>query len=493
MAIRPDFKELNLGGEQTFIKQTEVECKINASTEIKSILAVTGTASSTGEEVVGGEIRYGGRAVFYVLYESADGEISKTECGVEFSDRIDGAENVKGIEYVDLTVQGEESIRINGGSAVRAVVTAEITADCGRAVNSLSDGDNLLCDTVEDVLPAVAAEGRGTLQADEDFELGFKVKDILSHTVSACVTAARCGTDAFILEGFIYLSLSLLQNNEINSIIRETKAFPFALELTAQGVQPDMRAFCRASVAGSSFKVVVDEEKNASTVICSFDLDAFGRAYSDEKILLVKDVYSPTDELKVSFVKYAHKYVSSRYVVTEKVNGQTDLELDNGEEVIAIVGERAAGITPSSDGKTATGIVSAIVISRGENGISGKRAVLPFEVAIGANTPNVRLSANVENLSFSAKDGLEADAALKISVTEYGEREYSLITGVEAVAEKQPNTNAISVYIARSGDTLWQVCKELGTKAESIIELNPDVEFPLTGSERIIVYRGSQQ
>ena len=84
---------------------------------------------------------------------------------------------------------------------------------------------------------------------------------------------------------------------------------------------------------------------------------------------------------------------------------------------------------------------------------------------------------------------VEFEANLKICVTEGCNTAYELITDIAVGEDKQAKTNAISVYIARENDTLWDVCKELGVSKEKITELNPDVQFPLSGSERIIIYR----
>jgi LysM repeat protein len=45
------------------------------------------------------------------------------------------------------------------------------------------------------------------------------------------------------------------------------------------------------------------------------------------------------------------------------------------------------------------------------------------------------------------------------------------------------------VYIPKNQDTLWELSKSLGVSEEDIMALNPDLSFPLSGDERIIIYR----
>lgn len=51
------------------------------------------------------------------------------------------------------------------------------------------------------------------------------------------------------------------------------------------------------------------------------------------------------------------------------------------------------------------------------------------------------------------------------------------------------NHSAISVYIPAEGEDLWTVSKKLNACPEAIMQYNPDLTFPLTGGERILIYR----
>ena len=50
-------------------------------------------------------------------------------------------------------------------------------------------------------------------------------------------------------------------------------------------------------------------------------------------------------------------------------------------------------------------------------------------------------------------------------------------------------SSAISIHIAKSGETLWDVAKALGSTPELVMLQNPDITLPLSGGERVIVYR----
>jgi hypothetical protein len=55
--------------------------------------------------------------------------------------------------------------------------------------------------------------------------------------------------------------------------------------------------------------------------------------------------------------------------------------------------------------------------------------------------------------------------------------------------EIAPNDNAFSVYIPYKGEDLWSISKRIGISPDEVVACNPELDFPLTGDERILVYR----
>ena len=48
---------------------------------------------------------------------------------------------------------------------------------------------------------------------------------------------------------------------------------------------------------------------------------------------------------------------------------------------------------------------------------------------------------------------------------------------------------AISVYVQRAGDGLWELAKRLNKSPEEVVESNPDLEFPIREGQRVVIYR----
>ncbi len=377
MSVQPNFEERNFSGEGLAVRRTEVECKINPDEEIKKVLAVKGTASSVGEEITDGEIRFSGRAVFQIVYESESGALRKTECGVEFSNKAEC--DAAGIRYADYSVSDEEIKFVNGSYVVNASVTTEIVTETTVRASVFTGGEDILCDYEDKEFSSVAGCGRGVLQTDDEFELNYPVKDIVAHTETVSLTEVKSGLGVVILDGTVFLSMTVLQNTEKNDIIKESRGVPFRLELEMPAASPEMQAYARAAVAKSAFKVVVDEEKNSSTVIVSVDLDAYACVTQTHTEKFVRDAYSPINELAVTVADFTAVSATAGYCINERVSGKTDFNAD-GREVVAVICERVEGVSVNAENGTINGLLTATVIYDEQGSLAGERAVMPFEV-----------------------------------------------------------------------------------------------------------------
>ena len=96
----------------------------------------------------------------------------------------------------------------------------------------------------------------------------------------------------------------------------------------------------------------------------------------------------------------------------------------------------------------------------------------------------------IESFSYRLRAEVELEATLSLGFVKCSCQSVNTVVGVTVGEEKQAETSAISVYVARRGDTAWDVCKQLGESEETINKFNTGLVYPLNGDERIIVYRG---
>ena len=86
----------------------------------------------------------------------------------------------------------------------------------------------------------------------------------------------------------------------------------------------------------------------------------------------------------------------------------------------------------------------------------------------------------------------EAEATVKITVYFYETACVSYVASAEEGEEYGEEKCAMSVFLPRAGDGLWETAKALRKTPEELRRSNPDLVFPLKEKERILIYNGKQ-
>ena len=84
---------------------------------------------------------------------------------------------------------------------------------------------------------------------------------------------------------------------------------------------------------------------------------------------------------------------------------------------------------------------------------------------------------------------IDAEVTLKFALCERVRLGARLVASAEAGEAVTESDSAISVYIPRAGDGLWELAKRLNKSPEEVTASNPDLEFPIREGQRVIIYR----
>ena len=76
-----------------------------------------------------------------------------------------------------------------------------------------------------------------------------------------------------------------------------------------------------------------------------------------------------------------------------------------------------------------------------------------------------------------------------LSISPYKTQTVNYVKEITACGEKKLEDWAISVVIPFKGEDLWSLSKRLNQSPEEITMANKDLTFPLSGEERIVIYR----
>ena len=501
MSFEPVFETININCKKfEILEQIKADCRTEIPTEeVGTVLSVSAFASVSDNQIQDGRLNYFGKVVFYISYIDAQGKLKKCECGNEFKgvfndERVSADLTAFVFASVDKCEYDLSGIKLG----VNAFVSVSAEVSGAKQCRALSHGENIVVNSNEVKIHKSYGVKTLNFPIDEQYELSYPVEEVLTHRAEAVITAVQCGVGSIIVDGEVYCSAILLQKTEKNDIIKENRAFPFRAEIECEDATPDMHATVKVKEKSFKIDITVDENSQKSVVSVSVHLIFQGEAFLEEGITVVSDAFSTEQEVELIKEETAYYKKLEQRSINAVVSGRAVVEeLPVGAVVFAVGGEKAEVFTKNCSGENTivTGIVSAIGFFRdGEGKTFTKNLQIPFECVLDcAFGCDAELSLIAKPINGRAKivtlNEIELDCDLTFTLFPNEKKAIKLVSGVKPIKEKVKNDCALSVYIALEGEELFSLAKRLNVCPDDLAQSNKDLQFPLTGNERIVIYR----
>lgn len=464
--------------------QTAVECRFP---EVETVLAVYVNAHLSGAEAGNGEVRYFGRAHFSIVYEDSERRVCRAEKGVEFSaagkdERVFPALTAR----AKLAVENVSVRREGAGTYVTALLGADFALFGERTFEYLAGGDLIVQRRPVSVLNAHLAGGSAEVEDDFDVEL---IGDILQHTETVHLTQISVSAGSLDVAGEVSLGILAIRGEALVSFER---LVPFRIEIPCEEAAGGC-AEADVTVTDAAIRAEADEEKGRCRITANFTLRAEGCVYEEIAVDAVTDAFSSTNRVGLTYAKSSSEGAGETTCVTERIAGRAALSsaIDFSDVLQAVTLQRAeANLVKGEGGARAEGVAMATLLVRGADGERrGIEISLPFSVAAAAEEASV--DALVCGMSARQKQEgeIEAEATLKLTFTARRVLAESVVASAEEGEPLAQNDSAVSIYVPRAGDGLWELSKRLGKSPEEVTESNPDMEFPIREGQRVILYR----
>ncbi|MBE7081612.1 MAG: hypothetical protein E7372_03550 [Clostridiales bacterium] len=479
--------------------QVKVDCKSNlVSEEIASILVVSPFVSVDSSEILDAKAKINGRINFYITYIDKEGNIKKGECGAEFggeADLTDGYDDAKA--KLSVCVQKVE-YDLNGiYLVVSAILSASIKLTKLIEKSALVGGEDLYTNQCEFCSMQNLGKRTGAYPIEEEFDLNYPVEEVLYHKAQAVITATQCGVGSIIVDGEVLLSLVLLQKNEKKDIIKETRLLPFRMEIESEEAMPNMLA--TASVKEKSFKtdVGVDEDNGSSVVVAHVSLMFEGEAYNEVNKMIVQDVFSTQREIEIikEVCEQTYPLESRNYsFAVSGMAGIGELPIGATAPVVCMESINILESSVTAKGLFVTATYGGSIYFKDGDKVISRKFEMPFEKEIaGEFDESTILECEAKAFKGQAKivssTEVDIDGEVYLSLSLFKKCQTKLVSDIKFLEEKQENDSAISVYLAIKDEEQFSLAKRLNVCPEKLIETNKDLQFPLSGNERIVVYR----
>ena len=467
--------------------QTAVECRFGQ--EVATVLSVHTHVALTGAEAGNGEVRYFGKAHFSIVYEDTERKVCRAERGVEFTARAQDEDCYPALTARATATIENVSVRREGASVFAvALIGADIALYGEKDFEYLSDGDLVL--RREPVKVLVAHLCGGATETEDEFETEF-IGDILLHSETANVSDVSCEAGLLRAEGEVSLGILALKGE--NNLVSFERLVPFKIEIPCEQAAFGCSGEVRVNVLDVVLKAEADEERGKCAVSAVLTLSAEGCVYEEVSVDAVTDAFSRTNEITLNFTTAESCGAGETSRLTERISGRAALSapIDFTDVLQAVTLQRAeANLVQAEDGKRLEGVAMATLLVLGTDGSHrGLEISLPFSVPVHAE--NCRASVLVCGMSARQKQEgeIDAEATLKITLQETRSVTAKLVSGAEEGEPCALSDSAISVYVPRAGDGLWELSKSLKKSPEEVAASNPDIDFPVREGQRVIIYR----
>ncbi|MDE6059465.1 MAG: hypothetical protein K2G44_05425 [Clostridia bacterium] len=475
------------GKRGTVSAQTAVECRFGQ--EVGTVLSVHADAVLTGAESGNGEVRYFGKAHFSLVYEDDEKHVCRAEKGVEFTAIAKDEICVPAFTAkAKLTVENV-SVRREGASVyLAALLGADIALYGEQTFEYLAGGELVLKREPSTVVTAHLCGGAA--ETEDEFETEF-IGDILQHSETVNVTDTVVSTGTLAVEGEINLGVLALKG--ANALVSFERLVPFRIEIPCDEASYGCGAEARVSVLNVSIHADSDEERGKCKVHAEFTLQADACVYEEIAVDTVTDAFSQTNDISLKFAETSEHGVGETSRVTERISGRCALSspVDFSDVFQAVTLQRAeANLVKTEDGARVEGVAMATLMVLGTDGTHrGIEMSLPFSVPVTAENCTVSVLVCGMSARQRQEGEIDAEATLKITLCEKRAWNCKFIENAEEGEPLAVNDCAVSVYIPRAGDGLWELAKSLKKSPEEVSASNPDIEFPVKEGQRVIVFR----
>ena len=465
--------------------QSLIECRFPGA-EMATVLAVQARVVESECVCVDGEVKYNGKLLLGVVYEDVNKHICRAERGAEFfhkasNELITPACFAKGVFNAWHT-----SSRREGASAyVSVVVGARIQIYTQAEAEYLSGGEGVILKKEGQPFVQVSAVS-GAIEETDDFEMRGVV-DVLLHEEKAWVTACKARLGEIEIEGEICYDVCTLK--EDGGVDRYEKILPVKMSLPCEEAQIGDGAKAALEVRNASVSVTIGEEEDKAEIAFSCSVHADCILYKKEWVEMATDAFCPTQKLALTYKNEVGRYLTEQKIEQTRVAGTAAVGF--AEEGWSLYCVFLPTVELSKKGSTTEGVLEATALLKStEGGYKVTTLSLPFALDLPLQKEE-EASCVVTGLSVKnfGKDGAQVEGLLQTSVCVFEKVEATFVTQADEGEEIKEKDCAITIFVPKKGDGVWEVAKKMGVSPQEVEKCNPDVKFPIVEGERIVVYR----
>ena len=452
--------------------------------DILSTINTSGNICIYKKEIENEKIKIDGNINAYIMYvpDNAQDKVRGINTSLDFSEVIDAPkckndmilEMTTEINNIDCNVINGRKINIKAGIRVKfKVFTNEEIAVVNKVLNN--DEIQVLKDNIK-VNSLVGcgntkAYVKDTIMIDNTDNMAEILKvniNMIDKDIKTSYNKVLAKTD---------LEIKIMYLTEDDRIVTCTNKIPLVGFVDIQNVSDD-------NICNTNFiirnMIIKPNNIDEHSIYVEFEVEAFCMAYEEKEFCVLKDLYSPIQELECTKKKFGTISNKKSRKDICKINENTKLsELEGGELIDTDCTPRIKNVTKSKtkimyDGELE---INFTIVGQ-DTQIITRKVNLPFEFSIepGENCENINIETLLEmgNKDFLVKSGGEVTLSTDIifNTNMWNKIDMNIIDDIELTENTNIEDYSLIIYIVKKGDTLWNIAKKLKSTVEDIVKAN---------------------
>lgn len=477
-----------------------VECNVNTEAEIDKVLSVSYCASVENTETQNGVVNFSGNIDLSLLCQTIDGEVVAVNSVCPFASKLeDDKITAESKVDVDCDIESYNLDLVTASSVkVTCVLQQSGTIVLSKDIETVEPADETIC-TKRGEIPLCAFIGKNAEQFNVESEISIKEEVVKVVSCESCVSVkeVESGIDFVSVAGEVLSRVVYFTANEKYETVSISEQFKEEVELS--GVTRESISLGKACVKNREVRCETENLDKGVSLKITTPVVIKVSACEKKSVEIVQDLYSTKQELAVSTESFEMTRDLGGDYFEAKIDGSLNLDENSPriDKVLFVAGTNLylSNFYKQGDEVFIEGIAKAnVVYLNDEVGNRSATIEIPFVVnnKCSADLDDIQITtqATLCDVDIIAKKGrdLYFDARLKIKLDYYADEVSALISNVELGEEEIERDSQIEVIFAKEGMTSWEIAKKNNIREELLVAQNPEVAFPLTKDEKIIVY-----
>ncbi len=500
MAFEPKYeKVVSSFREKLGTTQVVVDFRLPMNDSVSKVVCASAKAVVSNTEGLGRTLDYNGFVSFQVIYKNQNNEIEGVSYTAEFKDKYEsdaeftGSTPIVTAKVVDIGTNVD-----NGEVKVTAIIELDIDVIRSSEANALVGVTDMVVRQEDFSYNTYNGMVYDKWEQIHDIEIKDAVKKVLGVGVSTYIEKVEPNDKYLTVKGGLDIEVCYLTDEDV--LRSASQNFTFSQEVAGDMLNDlsCVQSILNNDVNDNKITTTIDTDSTVVNVVLPLVYN--GYVFNLNTIDVVVDAYSLTNFANFTTNSIETLCCCDSISWEEKINNTLQLD-ENAPFVDEVLGTCCDNIVVANvtvdENLTVEGVAhtTLVYLNKETSSVNSVEIEIPF-------SSNVRLPENCEdaqaivcagivNMTGKERRGrdLEVSATLMLYADLYKNREEGLITQVNLEDEMPENECAMSFYITKEGDTVWDIAKEMAITTEDLLAQNPDLSDPIMPGTRVVVYR----